>query len=299
MNRQDAKDAKERKGHKREKKCLVTIFDSRLIHLLSFAVLGVLGVFLVVSCSPAPKPQPEAAPVETPPPVQETVSYLASDKNVHGYLCRPAGVGPYPAVLLIHDRLGLSDGIKDAAFRLARQDYVVLAVDLYRGHAPPRELPKERVLHDLEAAVNYLCQREEVRPEQQVEPEKRMHVLGAVGLGMGGSFALEAALHDPRLRALALCYCRLPTEAKQLTPLKASVFGIFAGKDKSVPLATIERFTAAMNEAGKNLYATRVYGESPHGFLDPANWPHYGKPHEGDVEDAWELIARFLDRVLM
>jgi carboxymethylenebutenolidase len=273
-----------------------------------FLSLCVLCVYLV-GCTPAPpKPTPQPEPTETPPPVQETVSYLDSDKNIHGYLCRPAGVGPYPAVLLIHDRMGLTDAIKDAAFRLARQDYVVLAVDLYRGRAAKnkedaerleRELPKERVLGDLKAAVDYLCQREEVRPEQEVEKQQRLHILGAVGLGMGGSFALESALHDPRLRALALCYCRLPTEAKQLATLKASVFGIFAGKDKGVPSEMIAQFTTAMKDAGKHLYAIRVYGESPHGFLDPADWPIYGKPRQEDVEDAWELIARYLDRSLM
>jgi dienelactone hydrolase len=231
------------------------------------------------------------------------------------------------AVLLIHDRMGLTDGIKDAAFRLARQDYVVLAVDLYRGRTAKnkeeaerleRELPRQRVLGDLKAAMDYLCQREEVRAEQEGE---RKIQLGAVGLGIGGSYAMEAALGDPRLRALALCYCRLPTQAKQLTTLKASVFGIFAGRDNIVPAEMIAQFTEAMKEADKHLfairsgplvsktlemkeaaehlYAIRVYGESPHGFLDPADWPIYGKPPEGDVEDAWELIARFLDRLLM
>jgi carboxymethylenebutenolidase len=271
----------------------------------------------VVSCSP--KPKPVAAPVEAPPPVQETVSYLDYDKSVHGYLCRPGGVGTFPAVVLIHDRMGLTDGIKDAAFRLARQDYVVLAVDLYRGRAAKnkeeaerleRELPKERVLRDLKAAVDYLCRREEVRPEQDVEPKKRMQVLGAVGLGMGGNYALEAALREPRLRALVLGYCRLPSEAKQLATLHASVFGIFAGKDKNVSPEAIVKFTTAMNAAGKHLYAIRIYGDSPYGFLDPAYWLIYGRPpitpgkpptipDVDPFEDAWELIARFLDRVLM
>ncbi len=293
MNRQNAKD------RTREKKRFLGIIASRLFPFFSCSFLGVLGVLAIHSVSCSPKPKPVATPVETPPPVQETVSYLDYDKNVHGYLCRPGGVGRFPGVVLIHDRMGLTDGIKDAAFRLARQDYVVLAVDLYHGQPPSRELPKERVLRDLKAAVDYLCQREEVRPEQEVEKKKPMHVLGVIGLGTGGSYALEAALRDPRLRAVVLCYCRLPTEAKQLATLEASVFGIFVDKDQNVPAEMIAQFTAAMNAAGKRLYAIRVYGQSPHGFLDPADWPIYGKPHEGDPEEAWELIARFLDRILM
>ncbi len=270
-------------------------------------VLCVLCVF-VAGCSPAPPPKPAPAPAETPPPVQETVSYLAGDKNVHGYLCRPGGVGRFPAVVLIHDSMGLTGAVKDAAFRLAGQEYVVLAVDLYGGRVPKdaedaerlqRELPKDRVMSDLKSAVDYLCEREEVRPEQVVEQGKHSHVLGVIGLGMGGSYAMEAALHDSRLRALVLCYCSLPTEAKRLATLKASVFGIFAGKDKTVPGDAISQFTKAMQEAAKHLYAIRVYGESAHGFLDPAYWPLYGKPPQENVAEAWELIARFLDRILM
>jgi carboxymethylenebutenolidase len=305
MNRQDAKNAKEKTRETREKKVLGFVVSGHF-PFFSLSFLGVLGV-LAVSCSPAP-PKPEAAPTETPPPVQETVSYLDSDKNVHGYLCRPSGVGPYPAVLMIHDHMGLTDAIKDAAFRLARQDYVVLAVDLYRGRVAKNreeaerlesELPRERVLTDLKAAVDYLCQRADVQPEQLVGEKKRIHVLGGVGLGMGGSYALEAALRDPRLRALALCYCRLPTDAKQLATLEASVFAIFAGKDKIVPSEMITQFTRAMNEAGKQLYGVRDYDECPHGFLDPADWPIYGKPPESagvdPVAEAWDLIAHFLD----
>jgi carboxymethylenebutenolidase len=280
---------------------------ARSSRLILCVFLGVLGD-LVGGCSPAPKPTPKAVPVKTPPPVQETVSYLPEDKGVHGYLCRPGGVGPFPAVVLIHDSLGLTEGVKDAAFRLAQQEYVVLAVDLYRGRVAKtkedaerleRELPKERALRDLKAAVDYLCSRDEVRPEQVVGQTQLSRVLGAIGLGMGGRFALEAALRDPRFRALVLCYCPLPTEPKLLATLKASVFGIFAGRDKSVSSERIAQFSTAMNEASKQLYALRVYGECPYGFLDSAAWPLYGKPAEEDFAEAWDLIARFLDRIMM
>jgi carboxymethylenebutenolidase len=272
-------------------------------------LFGVVLCDSVVSCSPAQPPATEKPQAETPPPVQETVSYLADAPNVHGFLCRPPGKGPSPAVLLIHDRMGLTDGIKDATFRLARDGYVVLAVDLYRGQVAKsakvaerleRELPKERALRDLKTAIDYLSERVDVRAAQ-LQGENRSIAVGAVGLGIGGSYALEAALHDPRWRALALCYCPLPTEAKQLKALddKASVFYISAGKDKSVSLETIAKFCQAMNEAGKRLYALPHYGDCPRGFLDPANWPIDGKPPEKNVEDAWWLIARYLDRTLM
>jgi carboxymethylenebutenolidase len=279
--------------------------------MLRLLVLAIIAVAPLLGCAPsAPPPATtEKPPAETPPPVQETVLYLASAPNVHGYLCRPPGKGPSPAVLLIHDSMGLTDGIKDQTFRLARDGYVALAVDLYRGQTAKdaerleHELSKEkeRALGDLKAAIDYLSERDDVRAEQ-LQGEKRSIVVGAVGLGMGGSYALEAALRDSRLLALALCYCPLPVEAKRLKSLndRASVFYISAGKDQSISQETIAKFCRAMNESGKRLYAVREYGDCPHGFLDLAYWPTYGKPpKEDDVADAWWLIARFLDRTLM
>lgn len=300
----------------------------------------VLAIFVVVpllGCSRS-TPSTTANPaIEKPMPRLELVSYLEPDKSVHGFLCRPGGEGPYPALLMIHDRMGLTDGIKDQTFRLARAGYVVLAVDLYRGAVAKSakeakrledELSKERALHDLKSAVDYLTRRSDVRPPSPVATEKGKESwdVGVIGLGMGGRYAFDAALRDPRLRALVLCYCPLPTDAKQLKPLKASVFCVLAGKDKRVSVKTIPKFTEAMQQAGKKVEGIRVYGAEQAGFLDPATWQAYGNPAEderkdkkkdeekkaipttrikgsenqweNDVEDAWKLILEYLSKVL-
>lgn len=267
--------------------------------MMRLVILALVPLGSLLGCAPAaPPPATMQPPAELPPPAQETVSYLANDKSVHGYLCRPANIGTYPGVLVIHDSMGLTDAIKDETFRLARYGFVALAVDLYRGPSAKtiedakrleRELPKERALGDLKAAVDYLSERAEARAEN----------LGVVGLGMGGSYALDAALRDPRLRAAALCYCPLPSDPKQLKPLIASVFYLSAVKDKSVSQDAIATFCQAMQKAGKRVERLRGYGSCSRGFLDPAYWPTYGKPPEEDVEDAWELIERYLDKELM
>ena len=52
---------------------------------------------------------------------------------MQGLLYTPAGNGPFPALIVIHEYWGLNDWIKEQASKLADQGYEALAVDLYRG----------------------------------------------------------------------------------------------------------------------------------------------------------------------
>lgn len=231
-------------------------------------------------------------------PTRATVDYPAGKETLHGLLCRPASSkAPVPGLVLIHDANGCNGWARDQAYHLASRGFVVLAVDLYRGEAPAdlmdahilsRGLPEDRVLGDLKAAVDYLATRPEVNPD----------ALGAIGFGMGGGYALEAALHDRRLRAVVNCYGQLLTDPKLLAPLNATLFCIFAGKDEGISADTISRFTQAMRKAGKTMHNPLFCPDCAYGFLDPANWPSYGKPKEGRVKDAWYQIGIFLNQEL-
>jgi carboxymethylenebutenolidase len=265
-------------------------------------------VVLSTGCGSS-KPPPADGPSERPLPVQESVAYLKDNPNVHGYLSFPNAAGKYPAILVIHDRMGLNDAVKDAAFLLAKNGYVALAVDLYRGEKVKsdedarrlqQELPKQRALSDLKAAVDYLIDRADVNAEIVQRNTEGLAIrqwiaVGAVGFGMGGGYAMDAALADERLRSLALCYSPLPTEAKSLTPLKASIFYIRAGKDKGVSQDTLIHFCEAMQQAKKRIERIREFGDCSYGFLDPAFGPIYGTPAKKDVDETWELIVRYLD----
>src|SRR5450631_455463 len=99
------------------------------------------------------------------------VSYPSGSETISGYLAAPDGAGKKPAVVVIHDYLGLSDFAKGKADAFAKQGYVALAIDLYRGkvatdpdmaHQLMRGLPDDRALRDLKAAVVYLRTRPDV-----------------------------------------------------------------------------------------------------------------------------------------
>src|SRR5687767_3859978 len=64
------------------------------------------------------------------------VTYASPGGNgdkIRGYLVQPAGQGPWPAVLVIHENRGLNPYIEDVARRAAAESFVALAPD---GLAP-------------------------------------------------------------------------------------------------------------------------------------------------------------------
>src|ERR1700691_2783300 len=128
----------------------------------------------------------------------KTVSYKSGDETVQGMLYTPAGKGPFPALIVIHEYWGLSDWVKDQASRLADEGYVTLAVDLYRGrvastpdmaHELMRGVPEDRAKRDLHAAFEFL----------QSQPSVKKDRIGAIGWWMGGRYSLHVAPPEPTL----------------------------------------------------------------------------------------------------
>ena len=70
------------------------------------------------------------------------LSDLAADRDgsrpLRGYLASPAGTGPWPAVVMIHEIFGLDDVMRGHADRLAGLGYLTLAVDLFSAGSTAR-----------------------------------------------------------------------------------------------------------------------------------------------------------------
>src|SRR5580704_8467533 len=101
------------------------------------------------------------------------VSYKSGSDTVDALLYTPAGKGPFPALVVIHEFWGLNDWVKEQASKLADEGYVTLAIDLYRGkvattadeaHEIMRGVPEDRANRDLLAASTYLRMQKNVDP---------------------------------------------------------------------------------------------------------------------------------------
>jgi dienelactone hydrolase len=117
----------------------------------------------------------------------EQVNFASAGQGeaVQGYLTRPKGAGPFPAVVLLHTCLGLPAERASIGARVAAWGYVALFVDDFatRGLKETCAVDFKPALADADGALAYLHRL------SYVDPEK----IAAVGSSQGGDTALKIA----------------------------------------------------------------------------------------------------------
>jgi len=226
---------------------------------------------------------------------EETVTFKSGTENVSAFLARPDGPGPFPAVIVLHEWWGLDGWIKDQTRALAREGYVALALDLYRGkvtanaeeaHQLMMGTPIDRQNRDMKAAFAFLKARKDVVPAK----------IASVGWCMGGRNTFTLAVEEPTLAAAVVYYGALPTDPAAIARIKAPMLGNFGGDDEGPSPAQAKEFEAAARKAGKT-FDLKIYAGAPHAFANPNNpWKGYRKDAAGD---AWTRTTTFLRHYLI
>lgn len=221
------------------------------------------------------------------------VSYKSGDEALQGMLYPPAGQGPFPALVVVHEYWGLNDWVKEQASKLADQGYVALAVDLYRGKVATtpdearqimRGVPEDRAKRDLHAAVEFL----------KSQPNVRKNRIGAIGWCMGGGYALDVALQEPDLAALVINYGHLATDPEALKKISSPILGIFGGQDRGITPDDVHKFEQQLKQLGKKI-EIKIYDDAGHAFENPNNKEGY---RAADAADAWKRTVDFLAMTL-
>jgi len=237
----------------------------------------------------------------------KTVSYF---DNTFGYLVYPtrssidndnnsksnSNNNTFPAVIMIHENKGLNDNIKNMANLLAKEGYVVLAVDLFNGEVTTNQTRASELsqsirdnpdaaITNLKSAVKYLASLTYVNPDK----------IAALGWCFGGQQSLQLALNseDHPLAATVIYYGRLVTEPETLSKIKWPVLGIFGDQDQSIPVSSVEQFEETLTENGiiNEIY---IYKGVGHAFANPSG-DNYA-PNE--TKGAWQKTLVFLNKYL-
>jgi carboxymethylenebutenolidase len=234
----------------------------------------------------------------------ETVNYY---NNASGYLVYPISnqdqngtsnasattQAKLPGIVMIHENRGLNENIKDSADILARQGYVVLAVDLFgEVTADPnraRELSSAvrnnpgPAIENMKSAVRYLGTLDNVNASR----------IASIGWCFGGAQSLQLALNseDQPLAATIIYYGRLVNDTNELSKIKWPVLGIFGDQDDSISVDSVKAFGRGLNETGvtNEIY---IYPGVGHAFANPSN-DNYAP---AETADAWRKTLEFLKK---
>ena len=128
----------------------------------------------------------------------ERVEFGADGITLVGDLRAPSASGSAPGLVFTGPFTGVRDQVTGLyAERLAAAGFATLAFDHRNfgesGGRPRRHEDPQGKLADLRAAVSFLRERPEADPER----------IGAVGICLGGGYALKFAAFDPRVKAFA------------------------------------------------------------------------------------------------
>lgn len=230
----------------------------------------------------------------------KTVEYFQDAK---GYLVYPVSSNDtiskkLPAVVMIHEWWGLNQNIKDMANLLAKQGFVVLAADLYKGEvASNQERAMELVqtarnnqnnsISNLQSAVKYLASLPNVDGTK----------ISSLGWCFGGGQSLQLALNsqDHPLAATILYYgTPLVTDQASLTKIKWPVLGIFGDKDQSIPVEEVNQFRTSLDQSGIT-NEIHMYNGVGHAFANPSGDNYAPK----ETEDAWQKTLSFLKKYVV
>jgi carboxymethylenebutenolidase len=219
------------------------------------------------------------------------VNYPSSGGNsgqMRGYLVQPAGQGPFPAVLVIHENRGLNPYIEDVARRAAVEGFVALAPDgLFPvggypgndddGRTLQGNLDQGKLRTDMLNSARFL-------KGHKLSTGK----LGVTGFCWGGgttnflAVALGADLHA------GVPYYGAAAATAEVPKIKAPLLIQFAENDAGVN-GMWPAYEAALKAAGVS-YQAYTYPGTQHGFHNNST-PRY---NEAAAKLSWErTVAHF------
>lgn len=258
------------------------------------AALGSLAAvdLLLTACQPI---RPEAARPVTEPagtvPVAEPsyeglvtnmVDYEDSDgETLMGYLARPDGDEPRPAIVVLQEWWGLDEHIKDVTRRVAAEGYVALAPDLYKGVVATEpdearklvmELDMAEAVNEIQRAIGYLLEQSYVTGDQA----------GIVGFCMGGRLVLMTALQSENLGA-AVAFYGSPIEPAQAADFNAPLLGLYGSEDSGIPVDAVNAMGEALTDAGVE-NEIHLYDGAAHAFFNDTRDSY----NADAATDSWE-----------
>ncbi len=208
--------------------------------------------------------------------------------NMRGYLVKPTGTGPFPAVLVVHENRGLNPYIEDVARRLATDGFLALAPDgLFPAGGYPGNDDDGRTLQaglDQGKLRTDLLNSARFLKSHSLSNKK----LGVTGFCYGGGIVNYLAATLGADMQAGAPYYGVAADTSTVANIKAPLVCHLAEKDERIN-ETYPAFEAALKTAGVD-YQVHIYPGTQHGFHNNST-PRYA---EAAAKLSWErTIAHF------
>ena len=216
-----------------------------------------------------------------------------TELGISGYLAKPSGKGPWPALIVIQEWWGLDAQTKTMADRFAAAGYLAFAPDLFHGDLAQLGDNQTAMTLIQKYAPGASAELQKVYDALKTSPDCNGKV-GTVGFCFGGQMALALGISRP-LDALCTFYGGgMQQVFDRLGTLKSPVLGLYGDQDQTFPPGTLEQFDLLLDKVGVE-HEVIVYPNAGHAFMRDSD-PSTYRPEA--AKDAWERTTKFLAKNL-
>lgn len=234
---------------------------------------------------------------------KENVQYKDGKTVLEGYLVYDdAWVGPRPAIMIVHQWMGLTGNEKMRAEMLADKGYVAFAIDVYgKDHRPANQAEAGALAGSFKTDTKLFRQREKVafdflKKNKHVDANKII----IAGYCFGGTGALEAARAGlPVIGAVSFHGGLSTPKVQDAKNIKGKVLVLHGAVDPYVKPEEVAGFQKEMDDA-KVDYQFIAYSGAVHAFTqkevgnDPAKGAAY---NEAADRRSWKAFMSFLEEI--
>ncbi len=227
----------------------------------------------------------------------------ADGKNIRLYFAYQANLTkakPAAGLIVLQEWWGVNDDMQERTREFAAKGFYAVAPDLYDNKVTddPTEAAKYKdamtdayALTAMKTGLDLLS--EEAQKNGVVDAKR----VGSVGWCMGGQQSLLLSLADPRVKATALFYGPLVTDAVKLKSLQGPVLGIFGNDDKAPSPDDVKKWQDALKAAGKADVTVYQFDGVGHAFASKSA-AKMGAYNETKAKEAFDKMWAWMDAKL-
>jgi carboxymethylenebutenolidase len=210
----------------------------------------------------------------------ETLNLNTAHGATTAHVAHP-DTNPTASVILIHEWWGINDHVRDIAERYAKEGYLCVAPDLFRGEIAKDTEEASKLMHGLAIDDGLDTIRHAIAETKRTYNVQK---IGITGYCMGGTFALRAACEISELSAAAPFYGDIPEEGV-LKQLKVPMLFIAGKRDTWINTEKVNQLIEAARKY--DLPVEVVTYDADHAFFNDTRPEVY---NADAAADAWRRV---------